>query len=225
MKRGAPSLDHYLLGRLEVGLNLHLALPGREPAALCGRGLLLTISEARPTRETLGSICPACALHYAKSTGGIVKRTRPKVESKHELALVDQYADWCSRVSPSWPKPAREYRFHPTRLWRIDVAFVEQKIAVEVQGGFRRGAHFNVYGHDEDAEKSFHLAMLGWIEIRVSPLLIGSGLALRWIRAAMAHRLGADAAAIVVDERLKLPTAAERKAERDARKLARAAAR
>jgi hypothetical protein len=32
-------------------------------------------------------------------------------------------------------KPEREYKFHPTRKWRVDFAFPALKIGVEVEGG------------------------------------------------------------------------------------------
>jgi len=38
-------------------------------------------------------------------------------------------------VDAGLPAPTPEYRFHATRRWRFDYAFVQQKIAVEVEGG------------------------------------------------------------------------------------------
>jgi len=40
------------------------------------------------------------------------------------------------------PEPVPEFRFHPERLWRFDFCFVEQRLAIEVNGGlFSSGAH------------------------------------------------------------------------------------
>ena len=32
-------------------------------------------------------------------------------------------------------EPVYEYKFHPTRRWRFDLAWPDKKVAVEVQGG------------------------------------------------------------------------------------------
>ena len=31
--------------------------------------------------------------------------------------------------------PKEEYRFHPKRRWRFDMAILEHKIAIEIEGG------------------------------------------------------------------------------------------
>ncbi len=54
------------------------------------------------------------------------------------------------------PQPEPEYRFHPTRKWRMDFAFPEHKLGLEVDGGiFMRGGgrHTRGAGWLKDAEK------------------------------------------------------------------------
>ena len=76
-----------------------------------------------------------------------------------------------------------EYRFHPTRLWRIDVAFPAQKVAVEIDGGiWTGGRHSRGVGITADCEKVCALAMAGWRFLRVTPQLVKTGQAAQWVR-------------------------------------------
>jgi very-short-patch-repair endonuclease len=60
-----------------------------------------------------------------------------------------------------------EYRFHPTRKWRFDVAFLSEKVAVEIEGGvWQYGRHNRASGFLKDLEKYNEAAMLGWRVIR-----------------------------------------------------------
>lgn len=65
------------------------------------------------------------------------------------------------------PTPDREYKFHPTRKWRFDLAWPDQKVAIEFEGGIwtggahTRGRHFN-----SDCEKYNAAAILGWKVLR-----------------------------------------------------------
>lgn len=68
------------------------------------------------------------------------------------------------------PAPTPEYRFHAKRKWRFDYAFVEQKVALEVEGGvFIRGRHSRGAGMVKDMEKYNNAASLGWRLLRVTP--------------------------------------------------------
>jgi len=81
------------------------------------------------------------------------------------------------------PKPVTEYRFHPTRKWRFDIAWVDRKLAVEVDGGvYVQGGHTRGKAYEGDREKDAEAMLLGWRILRVTPNLIRSGDALRWIR-------------------------------------------
>lgn len=63
----------------------------------------------------------------------------------------------------------REHKFHPTRKWCFDFAFVEQKVAVEIDGLVHsgQGGHQTVAGILADAEKAEAAQALGWIIYRV----------------------------------------------------------
>lgn len=63
--------------------------------------------------------------------------------------------------------PIKEYVFHPIRKWRFDFAYIDQKIAIECEGGIWsggahvRGSHFN-----SDCEKYNEAVKLGWKILR-----------------------------------------------------------
>jgi len=68
------------------------------------------------------------------------------------------------------PIPEPEYRFCPERKWRFDYAFIEQKIAIECEGGvWSRGRHTRPSGFIKDMEKYNRAALLGWRVLRYTP--------------------------------------------------------
>lgn len=82
-----------------------------------------------------------------------------------------------------------EYRFHPTRRWRFDLAVVDARVAVEIDGGsFVRGRHSRGAGQRSDMEKYGEALKLGWIVVRCMPEHVRSGQALSWVEAAMKLR-------------------------------------
>lgn len=63
------------------------------------------------------------------------------------------------------PEPVREYTFHPVRKWRFDFAWLEPKIAVEIEGGiFTKGVagHDSINGIKRDIEKHNAAVLLDW---------------------------------------------------------------
>ena len=82
----------------------------------------------------------------------------------------------------------REYRFHPERKWRFDVAFPdpEHKLAVEVDGGVHaRGRHVRGAGYIEDCHKFAEATILGWRILRCPSGWVESGEALQYIERAL----------------------------------------
>ena len=61
------------------------------------------------------------------------------------------------------PQPEQEYRFAPPRRFRLDLAFVDQKVAVELEGGvYVQGRHTRGKGYEKDCEKYNLAQSLGW---------------------------------------------------------------
>ena len=70
------------------------------------------------------------------------------------------------------PSPVPEHRFHVKRLWRFDYAWLEWKVALEVEGLQRPGKksrHTTNSGYIGDMEKYNEAALDGWLVIRVVP--------------------------------------------------------
>ena len=75
-----------------------------------------------------------------------------------------------------------EYRFHPIRRWRFDRAWVDHKVAVEIEGGaFSDGAHVRGAHFRSDIEKYAEALMLGWRVLRVMPEHVTNGRAIQWV--------------------------------------------
>lgn len=58
------------------------------------------------------------------------------------------------------PEPTLQHVFHPVRMWRFDFAWLQQKVAIEVQG-FGEG-HNSFEGMKNDYEKHNAALVLGW---------------------------------------------------------------
>jgi very-short-patch-repair endonuclease len=66
--------------------------------------------------------------------------------------------------------PTLEYRFHPTRKWRFDYAWVSEKVALEIDGGGAIGGrHSRIDGMRKDAEKANAAIEEGWRVLRALP--------------------------------------------------------
>jgi very-short-patch-repair endonuclease len=66
--------------------------------------------------------------------------------------------------------PTTEFKFHPDRRWRIDFAFPEVKLAVEIEGGiWKTSRHTHPSGFMKDIEKYNALTELGWHLLRYIP--------------------------------------------------------
>lgn len=67
-------------------------------------------------------------------------------------------------------KVKKEHFFHPTRKWRFDYAIIDEKIAIEVEGGaFTNGRHTRGKGFIEDMAKYNEAVKLGWRLLRFTP--------------------------------------------------------
>lgn len=68
------------------------------------------------------------------------------------------------------PRPVPEYRFHDTRKFRLDYAWPEFRVGLEVDGGvWTGGAHGRGTGIVRDQEKTNLAAGEGWRILRCTP--------------------------------------------------------
>jgi very-short-patch-repair endonuclease len=77
-------------------------------------------------------------------------------------------------------------RFHETRRWRFDWAWVAQKVALEVDGGvYIQGRHTRASGWLKDSEKLNTAASMGWRLLRATPQQVASGAIIETVREAL----------------------------------------
>lgn len=124
-----------------------------------------------------------------KAAGGYL-RMRTATNGKVRRSQIDHAETLALQLSAygidGW---VREHMFHGERRWRIDVAFIERKLAIEVEGFAARGTagrHQRADGFAADAEKYAELAIAGWRLIRCTSRQVKSGKALAWIERALA---------------------------------------
>ena len=80
------------------------------------------------------------------------------------------------------PVPVPEHRFAPPRRWRFDWAWLDQKVALEVQGGlFTQGRHSRGAALMKEFEKLNTAAELGWRVLFVTPQQMQNGEAFTYI--------------------------------------------
>jgi very-short-patch-repair endonuclease len=68
------------------------------------------------------------------------------------------------------PLPEPEWRFFPPRRWRLDYAWVDAKVGLEVDGAvWVQGRHTRGSGFTKDQEKKNKAAAMGWRMLSVVP--------------------------------------------------------
>lgn len=89
------------------------------------------------------------------------------------------------------PQPVAEHRFHPVRRWRLDYAWPDQQVGLEVDGGAfvaQGGRHGRGVGFLRDLEKRNALALAGWLTLHVVPRQLATRETVMMIREALASR-------------------------------------
>lgn len=86
------------------------------------------------------------------------KAAGPKV--KKEAKQLGQMKLWLKALGYT---PVYEHKFHPERKWRFDIAFPEQKLAIEYEGiNSKKSRHTTLTGFTGDREKYNAAQILGW---------------------------------------------------------------
>ncbi len=108
-----------------------------------------TLTQLRKSNARIVSISPARNKPSLKSVGG--------EQSPPQRIL------WES-VSARWPEAVQEHQPIDGRRFRIDIAFVERKVAVEVDGWTYHGKHRSA--HAKDRQRQNLLVAEGWRVLR-----------------------------------------------------------
>lgn len=79
-------------------------------------------------------------------------------------------------------RPELQFRFHPERRWRLDFAFPDVRVGVELDGGIfaaenggEIGKHARGAGRCADMEKRNAAAELGWLILNYGPPHVRTG--------------------------------------------------
>lgn len=84
------------------------------------------------------------------------------------------------------PEPIIHHRFHPTRRWEFDFAWLDRMIAVEMEGGvYTNGAHVRGKHYESDCEKYNEAQILGWRVYRFTVDMLSDSRAEKVIFAAL----------------------------------------
>lgn len=80
-----------------------------------------------------------------------------------------------------------EWAFALPRRWRFDFAWLDEHLALEVEGGtWQKGRHTSGIGFEQDCCKYNEAACLGWTVLRVTANMVHDGSALEFVRRALA---------------------------------------
>lgn len=86
----------------------------------------------------------------------------------------------------------REVRVHDQRLWRFDLARRDIRVAVEIEGmnrwGAHPGGHRSVEGYAADLDKYNEAALAGWMVLRFTTAQMNDGTMVEMVRRAVALR-------------------------------------
>ena len=87
-----------------------------------------------------------------------------KTSTKTRENVFTEILDLCREYEV---EAVQEYKFHPKRKWRFDIAAPSIKVAFEFEGIMSdKSRHTNVVGYSKDAVKYANAQQLGWIVLR-----------------------------------------------------------
>lgn len=114
-------------------------------------------------------------------------------------------AELAGHLSVMGMTPETQFQFHPERKWRLDFAFPDELVAVEIDGGIfaaengaTAGKHARGAGRCKDMEKRNAAAELGWLVLNYGPPHVRSGEAALQIERLVVARRASVAAGVTL---------------------------
>jgi very-short-patch-repair endonuclease len=120
-------------------------------------------------------------------------KRQPRAKSKGEEMFWLQVCNAGYRL----PTCVREFRFDNSRRWKMDFAWPELKVGVEIEGlrksyikgvPYALGRHCTFVGFEADCIKYANAALLGWHVLRFNQALVKNGTAIRLTRQLLVAR-------------------------------------
>lgn len=109
----------------------------------------------KPTQKQL--------LKKVYGVGSLTKSKKPAPVSKSQSAF-DEVVLYLKSKAIGY---VYEYKFHPDRKWRFDLAIPNYKVAMEYEGIYGgQSRHTTTKGYTADAEKYNQATILGWRVLR-----------------------------------------------------------
>lgn len=126
---------------------------------------------ARALRVNLNELPADVRARLKADVPGVsVKRTAAQRALERARADAKRESFYTALLLWKLPRPVAEHRFHETRDWRFDYAWVAQRVALEVDGGaFASGRHTRGAGFRRDLEKRNAAVVAGWRVLHVLP--------------------------------------------------------
>lgn len=136
-------------------------------------------------KELCGS-CEKWKLPIPKPTNRIEPKALTPIgkdaDLQKERDTKQKIIDYCKLVG--YPEPIEEYQFSGG-LWRFDLAWIDEKIAVEIHGGvWIGGHHVSAEGFSSDRAKMNQAMVLGWRVIETTYDQINRGEFWNWLNSA-----------------------------------------
>ncbi len=78
------------------------------------------------------AIDKAVAEQYPNGAGSVPTQFQKAVKKSEKTRWVEHFD---LQLRDRGLVPSKEHRFHPERMWRFDYAFIDRKIAIEIDGG------------------------------------------------------------------------------------------
>lgn len=117
----------------------------------------------------------------------------PRKARRERGQRIDGCEALCAQLTAAGIEHVREFKFHPQRNWKIDIAIPAGRIALEYEGYGKHGSagrHQRPGGFRLDTEKYAEIAIAKWFRLSVERTSVFDGRALEWIQRALSDNPG-----------------------------------